>query len=108
MHYTPRVTFQEPAHHSIRGSLPDLRAECTCTSRRSMLRIHGESSGSTESLLDEADDFLRNSLNGVDDAYRKSIGNISSGGSGGGTGGGGNRRYSENDIKRGKLNFFFY
>lgn len=111
MHYTPRVTFQEPltSHHGIRGSLPDLRAECTCSARRSMQRIHGESSGSTESLLDEADDFLRTPPNGVDDSYRKSIGSINSCGGGGadntsGNGGGGtwNRRFSENDIKKGK------
>lgn len=98
MHYTPRVTFQEPTHggHGVRGSLPDLRNECTCASRRngrSMLRIYGDSSGSTESLLDEADDFLRKSMDGVgvyneDDLYAKRP-NTS------------NRRCSENDIKKG-------
>lgn len=101
MHYTPRVTFQDPNQQSIRGSLPDLRGECTCAARRSMLRIQGQYSGSTESLLDEADDFLRNSLNGEDDTHRKSIGSINNGG--------GNRRFSENDIKRGiisKCNIF--
>lgn len=99
MHYTPRVTFQDPNQQSIRGSLPDLRGECTCAARRSMLRIQGQYSGSTESLLDEADDFLRNSLNGEDDAHRKSIGSINNGG--------GNRRFSENDIKRGNFEIEF-
>lgn len=96
MHYTPRVTFQEPNAHGVRGSLPDLRNECTCSARRSgrsMLRIYGDSSGSTESLLDEADDFLRKSMDGVaynndDDLYAKRPNSN-------------NRRCSENDIKKG-------
>ena len=96
MHYTPRVTFQEPAK-GIRGSLPDLRAECTCSTRRSMLRIQGESSGSTESLLDEADDFLQASSS-VDESYKKTVTSGS-----GGSGSAALRRYSENDIKRGKI-----
>lgn len=47
----------------IRGSLPDLRHDCYCPSRRycgrhAIYRLH-ESSGSTDSLLDEAEEFLR-------------------------------------------------
>lgn len=46
----------------IRGSLPDLRHDCCCPrrycGRQSIIRMH-ESSGSTDSLLDEADEFLR-------------------------------------------------
>lgn len=116
MHYTPRVTFQEPriASHKVRGSLPDLRDQCTCAHggrQRSMLRIHGESSGSTESLLDEADDYLHGG--GHDDGHRNSMGNllsdsnskVAAGGNGGG--GGNNRRFSENDIKRGIIYTLF-
>ncbi|XP_055601381.1 uncharacterized protein LOC129750160 [Uranotaenia lowii] len=66
MHYTPRVTFQEPAH-KIRGSLPDLRHDCNCPRRYggpSLYRIHGDSGGSTDSLLEEAEDFMRRSIEG--------------------------------------------
>ncbi|XP_038109854.1 uncharacterized protein LOC6032291 [Culex quinquefasciatus] len=66
MHYTPRVTFQEPSH-KIRGSLPDLRHDCNCPRRYggpSLYRIHGDSGGSTDSLLEEAEDFLRRSIEG--------------------------------------------
>ncbi|CAO1411630.1 unnamed protein product [Diamesa serratosioi] len=47
----------------VRGSLPDLRHDCTCPRRyaggqSSLYRMH-ESSGSTDSLLEEADEFLR-------------------------------------------------
>lgn len=99
MHYTPRVTFREPnSSNSVRGSLPDLRNECTCMQRRyvcgrpSLFRLHGYSSGSTESLLDEADDFLNKSVDGMsnfkEDRKTKDV----------------NRRRSENDIKRGDIN----
>lgn len=70
MHYTPRVTFQETKHNSIRGSLPDLRPDCACgcprvrATRASTIR-YGDSCGSTESILDEAEDFLRESIDGV-------------------------------------------
>ncbi|XP_053685591.1 uncharacterized protein LOC128735123 [Sabethes cyaneus] len=66
MHYTPRVSFQEPSH-KIRGSLPDLRHDCNCPRRYggpSLYRIHGDSGGSTDSLLEEAEDFLRRSVEG--------------------------------------------
>ncbi|KAJ6647671.1 CAP-Gly domain-containing linker protein 1, partial [Pseudolycoriella hygida] len=95
MHYTPRVTFKEPnSSNSVRGSLPDLRNECACMHRRytcgrpSLLQLHAYSSGSTESLLDEADDFLNKSVDGMSnfkgDRKTKEV----------------NRRRSENDIKR--------
>ncbi|XP_037051288.1 uncharacterized protein LOC119085126 [Bradysia coprophila] len=94
MHYTPRVTFREPTStNSVRGSLPDLRNECTCMHRRtcgrpSLLRLHTYSSGSTESLLDEADDYLNKSVDGMsnfkEDRKTSEV----------------NRRRSENDIKR--------
>lgn len=97
LHYTPRVTFREPSSSSARGSLPDLRNGCTCMHRRygygrpSLLRLHAYSSGSTESLLDEADDFLNQSVDGMsnfkEDGKACEV----------------NRRRSENDIKRGKI-----
>lgn len=97
MHYTPRVTFKEPnSSNSVRGSLPDLRNECTCMHRRtcgrsSLLRLHTYSSGSTESLLDEADDYLNKSDDAMshfkEDRKASEV----------------NRRRSENDIKRGNV-----
>lgn len=64
MHYTPRVTFNDPGSGTVRGSLPDLRYDCGCSAahrRAAMHRKHGDSSGSTDSLLDEADDYLHGS-----------------------------------------------
>jgi hypothetical protein len=50
-----------------RGSLPDLRHDCYCPrrycGRNAMYRLH-ESSGSTDSLLDEAEEFLRQDSSG--------------------------------------------
>lgn len=119
MHYTPRVTFHEPTTGgaasasaagptAVRGSLPDLRNEhCGCSAgghhhRRShqMHRKPGDSSGSTDSLLDEADDYLMHGSaagNGLYDyggtpaatVTAPVIINL--------------RRYSENDIKRGEF-----
>lgn len=101
MHYTPRVTFQEPNQNTVRGSLPDLRPECACgcsrarINRNSALR-HGDSCGSTESLLDETEDYLRKSVEGVlgqeneTASTMKQTANV-------------NRRCSENDIKRGMI-----
>lgn len=71
MHYTPRVTFQEVKPNSVLGSLPDLRPECACGCPRSQIFVrtasfrHGDSCSSTESILDEAEDFLRESIDGV-------------------------------------------
>lgn len=71
MHYTPRVTFQEVKPSSVLGSLPDLRPECACGCPRSRVSTrtttyrHGDSCGSTDSILDEAEDFLRESIDGV-------------------------------------------
>lgn len=72
MHYTPRVTFQEVKPNSVLGSLPDLRPECACGCPRSRISTrttssfrYGDSCGSTESILDEAEDFLRESIDGV-------------------------------------------
>lgn len=100
MHYTPRVTFQESKTNSVRGSLPDLRPECACgcprsriTARTSAFR-HGDSCGSTESILDEADDFLRESIDGVllhDSETTHSTGFLTKEKS---------RRFSENDINK--------
>lgn len=57
----PRL-FTEPSQKP-RGSLPDLRHDCHCSRRygggRSLLYRMHESSGSTESLLEEADEYLR-------------------------------------------------
>lgn len=102
MHYTPRVTFQEQSSSSVRGSLPDLRPDCACGCPRS--RIHarhhairyGDSCGSTESILDEADDFLRESIDGVllndNEPTSNSSGTILKTAT---------RRCSENDLKKG-------
>lgn len=54
------------SYNSVKGSLPDLRHECCC-SRRSY-HHHGQPVhciGSTESLLDDSDVFLRRSANNV-------------------------------------------
>lgn len=127
LHYTPRVTFLEPcrsggrsgsAAESMtvaatvknRGSLPDLRAECACAvaRRHSMLRgAHCGSSGSTDSLLDEAGDLVRScsGSSGSGLAPPPPQPRSSSGGQlvemGGGGGPSANRRFSEDDIKRG-------
>lgn len=72
MHYTPRVTFQEVKPKSVLGSsVPDLRPECACGCPRSRISTrttsfrHGDSYGSTESILDEAEVFLRESIDEV-------------------------------------------
>lgn len=107
MHYTPRVTFQEVKANSVRGSLPDLRPECACACPRSRIRTrasafrHGDSCGSTDSILDEAEDFLRESIDGVllhDSDTAHSTGFLAKGAS---------RRCSENDInKKGRKIFW--
>lgn len=100
MHHTPLVTFTEPNKNKIRASLPDLRPECACgcvrnrhTRNSTSLRF-GDSYGSTESLIDEAEDFLCKSIDGVfapdDEAPTTKTFTAT------------NRRCSENDIKRGK------
>lgn len=69
MNYTPRVTFQDVKSSSVLGSLPDLRPACACGCPRSRPRTitcrYGDSCGSTESILDEAEDFLRESIDGI-------------------------------------------
>lgn len=93
MHYTPRVTFQEP-NQKVRGSLPDLRPDCACGCSRnssqnaSRLFRYGDSCGSTESI-DESEDFLRRSIDGVL-SQKKGLKTSSS-----------VRVCSENDLKRG-------
>lgn len=103
MHYTPRVTFQENKGSSVRGSLPDLRPECACGCRRSRINSrttalrHGDSCGSTESILDEAEDFLRESIDGVllhDSDTAHSSGFLAKGVNQA------SRRCSENDINK--------
>lgn len=105
MHYTPRVTFQEVKPKSVLGSLPDLRPECACCCPRSRIAArttifrHGDSCGSTESILDEAEDFLQESVGGVilhDSDIAHSSGFLAKDAS---------RRYSENDINK-KGTFF--
>lgn len=99
LNYTPRVTFQEPNQNTVRGSLPDLRPDCTCgcsrvrTNRNSTLR-HGDSCGSTESLLDETEDYLRKSVDGILNQENESTSTAKQNANV-------NRRCSENDIKRG-------
>lgn len=77
----------------MRGSLPDLRHDCNCPRRytdgqSALYRMH-ESSGSTDSLLEEADEFLRHC------AEDQSILELH-------TSKRTNRRCSEADIQRGK------
>lgn len=111
MHYTPRVTFQEPIQ-KVRGSLPDLRPDCVCgcsryvssagraaaatAAGRTFAFRFGDSCGSTESLIDEADDYLRKSVDGTlmhdNDAMTVA---------GGGRATTSSRRCSENDLKKG-------
>lgn len=108
MHYTPRVTFQEVKPNSVLGSLPDLRPECACCCPRSRISArtnnfrHGDSCGSTESILDEAEDFLRESIDGVmlhDSDTAHSSGFLAKETS---------RHFSENDInKKGIFSFTF-
>lgn len=106
MQYTPRVTFQEHKNNSVRGSLPDLRpCACSClrsriTSRSTAFR-HVDSCGSTESILDEADDFLRESIDGI------MLHDSDTGNSSGFLTKGVLRRCSENDIKKGKQQRFY-
>lgn len=115
MHYTPRVTFQEPIQ-KVRGSLPDLRPDCVCgCSRyvssagraaavgRTLASRYGDSCGSTESLIDEADDYLRKSVDGAlihdNDAIT---------GAGGSRATAATRRCSENDLKKGNVRVLQY
>lgn len=103
MHYTPRVTFQEPNLGTIRGSLPDLRPDCACGCPRARMgrnitcaSRYGDSCASTESLIDEAEDFLRKSIDGVlihDNEQTKTV--IPPG------------RLSENDMKGEKKKLIF-
>jgi hypothetical protein len=82
------LSLSEPSQKP-RGSLPDLRHDCYCSRRNpvgrsAFYRMH-ESSGSTESLVEEADEFIRQcNDNLADDLTKKS-----------------NQRCSEGDIHRG-------
>lgn len=82
--------FSPEPTQKIRGSLPDLRHDCcTCRyagSRIALYRMH-ESSGSTESLLEEADEFVRHCNDEPTEATTKKS----------------SRRCSEADIQRGEL-----
>lgn len=104
MHHTPLVTFTEPNRNKTRASLPDLRLECTCgcnrnrNARCSTSFRFCDSYGSTESLIDEAEDFLCKSIDGVFTQDAENIGNKTIAVP--------NRRCSENDIKRG-INIIF-
>lgn len=102
MHHTPQVTFAEPNRNKTRSSLPDLRSVCTCgcgrnhDARNSTSFGLGDSYGSTESLIDEAENFLCKSIDGVfvrdEKTTPKTMLAV-------------NRRCSENDIKRGNGSF---
>lgn len=85
-----KVFHSEPTQ-KIRGSLPDLRHDCTCPRRYAggrvaLYRMH-ESSGSTESLLEEADEFVRHCNDDPPEETTKRN----------------SRRCSEADIQRGEL-----
>lgn len=98
--FNPKITIKQtkkcfiPAPpQKVRGSLPDLRHDCNCPRRyaggqSALYRMH-ESSGSTDSLLEEADEFLRHC------AEDQSILELN-------TSKRTNRRCSEADIQRGK------
>jgi hypothetical protein len=82
--------FLEPTQKT-RGSLPDLRHDCTCPRRyagghTALYRMH-ESSGSTESLLEEADEFVRQCNDDQSVGLKKTS----------------NRRCSEADIQKGEI-----
>lgn len=82
----------EPSQKA-RGSLPDLRNDCHCSRRcggKSLLYRMHESSGSTESLLEEADEYMRHCT--IDDNSSESIKRC-----------GENRRCSEADAMRGEM-----
>lgn len=90
--FTEIESVQKP-----RGSLPDLRHECTCSCQhrtcigKNLIHcVHRYSSGSTESLLEEADEFLRQSVDEPQSSDNTSAAKRVS------------RRCSENDIQRGK------
>lgn len=93
MQYTPRVTFQDGTKASIvRGSLPDLRNDCLCSRhRRSQAIRHVDSCCSSESLLEETEDYLRQSSEGVATSH-----------AGSGATKLPNRQFSENDLNKGK------
>lgn len=108
--YTNWIPYSssEPSQ-KIRGSLPDLRHDCHCPRRLggpSMYRIHGDSAGSTESLLEEADEFIRRSCDGSGSRIdiHQPLGSYGSGS--GSISKAANRRCSENDIQRGKTIIF--
>lgn len=68
------ISHLEPLQKS-RGSLPDLRHDCHCSRRcgsktSQLYRMH-ESSGSTESLLEEADEYLRHCADDIGDSSKK-------------------------------------
>lgn len=136
LHYTPRVTFQEPAVGRgtrgcgtgtmttaspegasspcnasagvaiVRGSLPDLRSDvCVCGAsyrrgsiQRSSCGHYGDSSGSTDSILDEADDLMRSTSSAFIASDADYLHDEVAAGA---TKAAGYRRFSENDIKRG-------
>lgn len=86
---------KEPSQRS-RGSLPDLSHDCHCfrragSGRNLLYRMH-ESSGSTESLLEEADEYLRHCVVADNDIFSESNNN---------KGFGANRRCSEADVHQG-------
>jgi hypothetical protein len=85
----------------VRGSLPDLRHVCSCSKRyggSSLYRIHADSAGSTDSLLEEAEEYLRHSMEGLSGDDLRTFGSNKLNKSG-------NRRCSENDIIKGAYHY---
>lgn len=65
LNHASRVTFHVPKTNKIRGSLPNLSyCVCSCLCSKYAIR-YDDSCGSTESILGEADDFLRLSIDGA-------------------------------------------
>ncbi len=88
--------FKTGVVQKSRGSLPDLRQECSCPcshrpcSGKNLFHcIHRYSSGSTDSLLEEVDEFLRKSDENYPIENTTNSKRVS-------------RRCSENDIQRGR------
>lgn len=91
------------SYGTVKGSLPDLRHDCCCPRRyqgHSVVRLHGQSVGSTESLLDDSEVFIQRSSHNVGTDYTMSSSRLA-----------GqlpakqqSRRCSENDIGRSNEN----
>lgn len=88
------------SYGTVKGSLPDLRHDCCCPRRyqgHSAVRLHGQSVGSTESLLDDSEVFIQRSSHNVGTDYTMSSSRMLPAKQQ-------SRRCSENDIGRSNEN----